>query len=159
MTHARSLKHRRVPSLVPILNPIVLRLLGAGMPLGPNVLLTVRGRTTGLPRTFPIAIIRLDRRRFIQSPFGDVNWVRNLRESPSAIITMGGHREAVEAVELAPEQAAPILGVALEPYLRSPLMAVFVRVLVGIRRDTSDEQLLAHARSHPTFELRPQTDS
>src|SRR5437660_557036 len=44
----------RVPFFVPIFNPIARRLLGAGVPLGPNALLTVRGRRTGAPRTTPV---------------------------------------------------------------------------------------------------------
>jgi deazaflavin-dependent oxidoreductase (nitroreductase family) len=158
MTDVRPLERQRAPSLVPIVNRLVLRLLAAGLPLGPNVQFTVRGRASGLPRTFPIGIIRLDNRRFVLSPYGQVNWVHNLRAFPSAVITKGSHREAVEAVELSPEQAAPVLRAALAPYLRSPLMAPLVRLLVGIRRDSSDEELLAQARSHPIFELRPEVD-
>ena len=79
----------RVPSIVPILNPLIRRLLGAGLPFGPNVLLTVRGRRSGEPRTFPVAILELDGRRYVQSPFGEVNWVRNLRAAGEAVVTRG----------------------------------------------------------------------
>ena len=53
----------RVPFFVPIFNPIARRLLGAGVPLGPNALLTVRGRRTGAPRTTPVALVELKGRR------------------------------------------------------------------------------------------------
>ena len=70
MSNTRVLGPARAPSLIPVLNPLIRRLIGAGLPFGPNVLLTVRGRTSGMPRTFPVAIVELDGRRFVQSPFG-----------------------------------------------------------------------------------------
>jgi deazaflavin-dependent oxidoreductase (nitroreductase family) len=73
------------------------------------VLLTVRGRTSGRPRTFPVAILELDGRRFIQTPFGEVNWVRNLRVAGEAVVTRGQHREEVTTVEVAPDPGGPIL--------------------------------------------------
>src|SRR5213080_4712410 len=114
----------RAPSFVSIVNPLIRRLVGAGMPFGPNVLLTVRGRTSGVARTFPVAIVELDGRRFVQSPFCEVNWVRNLREAQEAVVSKGRSREEVEAVEVAPEVGGPILRDALAPYLRSRLLAL-----------------------------------
>ena len=72
--------------------PITRPLLAAGVPLGPNGLLTVRGRKSGLPRTTPLAIIDVAGRRWLWSPWGDVQWVRNLRAAGSATITVRGRR-------------------------------------------------------------------
>ena len=52
-----------VPSAPPrwvfsLFNPIVKFLLAAGVPLGPNGLITIRGRKSGLPRTTPLASLR-----------------------------------------------------------------------------------------------------
>ena len=44
-----------IPRLMPLLNPIAKVLLGAGVPMGFNGLITIPGRTTGLPRTTPLA--------------------------------------------------------------------------------------------------------
>ena len=63
----------RVPFFVPLFNPVTRRLLGVGVPLGPNALLTVRGRTSGLPRTTPVALLVIDGRRWVIGTFGDVN--------------------------------------------------------------------------------------
>ena len=50
--------HRaHVPKFVPLFNMFARRLLRAGTPMGPNVLVTIRGRTSGLPRTTPLAIV------------------------------------------------------------------------------------------------------
>ena len=67
------------PRYVTFFNPVAKRLLAAGVPLGPNGLLTVRGRKSDLPRTTPVAIIELSGRRWIWAPWGGSQWVRNLR--------------------------------------------------------------------------------
>jgi deazaflavin-dependent oxidoreductase (nitroreductase family) len=144
----------RVPSIVPILNPIIRRLLGAGLPFGPNVLLTVRGRRTGEPRTFPVAILELDGRRYVQSPFGEVNWVRNLRVAGEAVVTRGRERETVSAVEVPPDAGGPILRDALAPFFRSRLLAPVAGRLFHLRPGASLDEYVEESRRHPMFELR-----
>src|SRR5690349_2886245 len=122
MTDARTLGGSRAPRIVEVINPLVRRLLRIGLPLGPNVMLTVTGRTTGNPHTFPIAIMPVGDRRYVQSPYGEVHWVRNLRANPDAVLTKGRRQEPVEAVETAPEDAVGILRAGVEPYLRSRIM-------------------------------------
>jgi deazaflavin-dependent oxidoreductase (nitroreductase family) len=148
----------RVPFIIPVLNPLIRRLMGAGLPFGPNVLLTVRGRTSGQPRTFPVAILDRDGQRFVQSPFGEVNWVRNLRVAGQAVVTRGSSEETVEAVELTPEQASPILRDALEPYRRSRVLSAVLARFFTIPRDATLEDYVDEARRHPMFELIPTPD-
>jgi len=52
-------------------NPIAQLLLGAGVPMGFNGLITIRGRKSGLPRTTPVAIIEVSGRRWVWAPWGD----------------------------------------------------------------------------------------
>ncbi|MDQ6790679.1 MAG: nitroreductase family deazaflavin-dependent oxidoreductase, partial [Candidatus Dormibacteraeota bacterium] len=40
--------------------------------MGPNGLITIRGRKSGLPRTTPVAIIEVSGRRWVWAPWGDV---------------------------------------------------------------------------------------
>jgi deazaflavin-dependent oxidoreductase (nitroreductase family) len=154
MVHLQALEGTKVPRIVPILHPLIRRLIGAGLPLGPNVLLTVRGRTSGLPRTFPIAIMESGGRRFVQSPYGEVNWVRNLRADGEAVITRGHHSEEVDAVELTPEEAGPLLRDAVAPLMRNRLTAAFARLFIPIRRGAAPGEYVEHVRRHPMFELR-----
>jgi deazaflavin-dependent oxidoreductase (nitroreductase family) len=153
MSNSHALRTAGVPALIPILNPLIRRLVGAGLPFGPNVLLTVRGRTSGLPHTFPVAIIKLDGRRYVQSPFGEVNWVRNLRVAGEAIVSKGRHREEVRAIEVSPEAGGPILRDALAPYLESRLLAAVLGRFFHFRADSTLEDYVAEARLHPMFEL------
>lgn len=157
MSSSPALRSPRVPSLIPIVNPLIRRLLGAGLPFGPNVLLSVRGRSSGLLRTFPVAILDLDGRRYVQSPFGEVDWVRNLRAAQEAVVSKGRRREEVEAIEVEPDEAGRILRAALAPYLRSRVGASLVGRLFQLRRDSTLEQFIAEAHRHPMFELRTRT--
>src|SRR5215467_8400058 len=91
-----------LPSWVPLFNRIARPLLAAGVPMGPDVLITVRGRKSGVARTTPVTICENMGRRGIISPFGEVNWVRNLRAAGRATITIRRRREEVAAVELGP---------------------------------------------------------
>ena len=100
-------------------------LLRAGVKLGTMALITVRGRTSGLPRTTPVTLLEQDGRRWLASPFGDVNWVRNLRAAGEATLTRGRHSEKISAVELTAAEAAPILKQSLA---RAP--ALFDRTLM-----------------------------
>ena len=84
-----------VPPLVPFFNVVARPLLAAGVPMGFNGLVTIRGRKSGLPRTTPLAIIEVTGRRWIWSPWGEVQWVRNLRAAGRATITVRRRKQEV----------------------------------------------------------------
>ncbi len=155
MSHTRALPRAHVPRIVPLLNPLVRLLMVARLPLGPNVLLTVRGRRSGVERTFPVALMHADGRLLVQSPYGEPNWVRNLRADPRAGLIRGRRHEAVDAIELSPEEAGPLLREAADPYLRRPLVSAFARLFIPLGRDAAPDDWVEHARTHPAFELRP----
>jgi deazaflavin-dependent oxidoreductase (nitroreductase family) len=148
-----------------LLNPLFSRYLGAGLPAGPNVLLTVRGRSSGRFRRAPVAMLDLGDRRFVQAAFGEVNWVRNLRAAGQAVVTKGRHADAVDAVELAPGVAGAIMHEALATYPRSRLLRavvgpttrppVGILYTFGVRLDQTLDEYVAEARRHPLFELLP----
>src|SRR6186997_2083944 len=90
----------RVPLQVRLFSPILKFLLAARVPLGYNRLVTVRGRKSGQPRTAAIAVLEVDGRRWVWAPWGEVNWVRNLRAAGRATVAMPGGIEEVRASEL-----------------------------------------------------------
>ena len=142
----------RVPSWVPFFNYIAKPLLAAGVPMGPDVLITVRGRKSGLLRTTPVTIAENSGRRGVISPFGEVNWVRNLRAAGRATITVGRRREEVTAIELGPAEAAEFIREVLAPHARrSRLGSWFVRSVDRIDIDQPEEA----AEGRPVFELYP----
>lgn len=147
-THARP--GGRVPSWVPFFNPIARLLLAIGVPMGPDVLLTVRGRKSGMPRTTPVTICENSGRRGLISPFGDVNWVRNLRADGRATITVGRRREEVTAIELGPTDAAEFIRDVLAPHARRTRFGSwFVRNIDKIDIDSPVEA----SRGRPVFEI------
>ncbi len=107
-----------------LFNPIVKFLLAAGVPLGPNGLVTIRGRKSGLPRTTPVAIIEVSGRRWVWAPWGDVQWVRNLRASGRATITARRREEEVRATELDPTQRVEFFRDVLGPRARRTVRCV-----------------------------------
>jgi len=147
-------KTHGVPFFIPLFNPIVKSLLRIGVHLGPMTLLTVRGRKTGKPRTTPMGMFERDGRRYLFATFGDVNWVRNLRAAGEAILTHSRRKEAVVAIELTPEEAAPILRDVFAPYLGSRMGASFLRMGYDLAPNASMDDFINEARNHPGFELR-----
>ena len=59
---------RGIPRWIPFLNTVARFLLAAGVPMGFNGLVTIRGRKSGLPRTTPVAIIEVSGRRWVWAP-------------------------------------------------------------------------------------------
>jgi deazaflavin-dependent oxidoreductase (nitroreductase family) len=143
---------RAVPRVVPLFNHLAKPLVAAGVPMGPNGLLTVRGRTSGEPRSTPLAIIEVDGRRWVWSPWGDVHWVRNLRAAGEATITVRRQAQEVRAVELDPAERVAFFRDTFAPMARAiPFGARFVRLFDGV--DIGDPVRAAQDRA--VFELHP----
>ena len=141
---------RAVPRVVPLVNHLAKPLVAAGLPMGPNGLLTVRGRTSGELRTTPLAIIEVDGRRWVWSPWGDVHWVRNLRAAGHATIRVRRQEFEVRAVELDPTQRVTFFRDTFGPYARRiPFGARFARLFDGV--DINDP--VAAADDRAVFEL------
>lgn len=148
-----SAQNRNVPGVVTLTNGFVSRLARLGLPLGPNLLLTVRGRKSGTPHTTPVAIIAVAGKRWVQSPFGEVQWTRNLRAAGEATLTKGRRTEHVTATPLSREEAATFYRDILGPNLkRSPFSRVIGRAL-GLTALVADPE--AAAATHAVFELHP----
>lgn len=140
----------QAPWWVRAFGPIATRLLAARMPLGPNRLITIRGRKTGRLRTTPLAIIEVGGRRWVWAPWGEVQWVRNLRAAGRATISVRGRDEAVRATELDPTQRLRFFRDILGPLARRiPLGVSFIRIVDGVDVDDPVEA----ARGRPVFEL------
>ena len=141
------------PGFVRATNRIVTRLLSAGLPMGPNGVLTVRGRKSGTAHSTPVAVVAIAGRRWIQSPYGEVNWVRNLRAAGEGTITLGKRSERVSAVELTTEEKVRFFTDVLGPYIRGMRFGKWISSVLGLRDVLDDPRKAANA--HPVFELRP----
>ena len=142
----------RVPALVALFSPVLKFLVAAGVPLGPNGLIAIRGRKTGLPRTTALAIITVSGKRWVWAPWGEVNWVRNLRAAGRATLTVRRHKEDVTATELDPTQRVAFFRDILGPAARRvPFGGWFIRVVDGVDLDHPVEA----AEGRRVFELHP----
>jgi deazaflavin-dependent oxidoreductase (nitroreductase family) len=143
------------PAYVRKPNTLVRALLRLGVPMGPNTLLTVRGRTSGQPRTVPVAVTEADGRRWVIGAYGDVNWVRNLRAAGGGEVVLDGHPTKVTATELDQAEAEWFFRDIVGPYLRRlpRILQVLVRALFRhLAPDMLTDPALA-ARNRPVFEL------
>ena len=144
-------KPRHAPAFVGLFNPLVNRLLKVGPLLGPNALITISGRKSGVPRTTPVALIEQDGRRWVVGTFGDTNWVRNLRAARVATLTVGTRQTAITATELDLAERAKFFAQTLGPYARSLRIGPLLLAALGARDILSDPAGAAERR--PVFEL------
>ncbi|HYL08884.1 MAG TPA: nitroreductase family deazaflavin-dependent oxidoreductase [Candidatus Udaeobacter sp.] len=143
---------RRAPAFVGVFNPLASRLLKIGPLLGPNALITVRGRKSGQPRTTPVALVDVDGRRWVIGTFGETNWVRNLRAAGAATLTTGNRKVDVTAHELDLESRTAFFTEVLGPYARRLLVGPALLSILGARDILKDPAGAAVRR--PVFELR-----
>jgi deazaflavin-dependent oxidoreductase (nitroreductase family) len=141
----------QVPKFVHIGNFMTTTLLRAGVKLvGPGkypmYLLTVRGRKSGVPRTVPIVTLEQNGQRYLISPYGIVDWVRNLRAAGEAVITRGHRAETVNAIELPPREAALVLRRDIK---RNPFARYY-----GVTAESPLEDFERATTSHPMFVLQ-----
>ena len=143
--------------LTSVIHWTIQMLLRIGIPLtilGPMMLLTVRGRKTGLPRTIAVDLHEQDGRRFLIATHGEGNWVHNLRAAGDGILSLGRSRQAFTARELTPEVAGPVIKDVLEPLLVSQgVRGSVLRQHLGVTANSSANEFVDVARSHPVFEV------
>jgi len=74
-------------------------------------LMTVRVRKTGKPYTMPVTLIEHDDQRWLVSPYGEVNWVKNARVVGEVTLFRGDKTETMTLQEVGPKESALILKV------------------------------------------------
>lgn len=138
-------KTYRVTFFVRLGNLFATTMTRLGLKIGPIQLLTVRGRKSGEPRTTPVAVVVQDGKRYLVAPYGAVNWVRNLRAAREAILTHGRSSETIQARELTPQEAAPILKTSLGGG------GIFTNGYFNVSSESSLQDFELEAPQHPVF--------
>ncbi|MCA9906258.1 MAG: nitroreductase family deazaflavin-dependent oxidoreductase [Anaerolineae bacterium] len=131
---------------VRIANRIARWLISAGIGPANGYLLGVRGRKTGKLYTTPVALVIEGQDRYLVSPYGEVNWVRNARAAGAVSLMRAGKTETVTIQELDAAQSAPILK------LYAQHNAV-TRPYFDAAPDAPVEAFAAEAAQHPVFRL------
>lgn len=132
-----------------MVSTIITTLLRLGLPVGPSILLSVRGRTSGKIYTIPIALVEKDGTRFLVAAFGEVNWVRNLRATSSAQLTRRRRTEAIGVVELGAREAAPIL----KQFLKESQRVSFIKPYFQVTPESPLADFEREALHHPVFRI------
>jgi len=106
----------------------------------------VRGRTSGLPRTTPLAVIEVDGRRWVWSPWGEVHWVRNLRAAGRDVVTFREQNLFFGGVQAVQRRGEALTGAGFRA-TRINTVGGFLRkgnatVLVGVEKDRLHRALL-----------------
>ncbi|OBK22704.1 nitroreductase family deazaflavin-dependent oxidoreductase [Mycobacterium asiaticum] len=92
-------------------NKVFIQMSKLGMKFGGEspVVLTVPGRKSGKPRSTPITPMNFEGHRYVVGGFPGADWVRNVRAASEVTLQRGRTVERVRLVELAPEDAKPVL--------------------------------------------------
>jgi deazaflavin-dependent oxidoreductase (nitroreductase family) len=130
-------------------NAVMTALLRRGVPAGGNVLLTVSGRKSGLPRATPVTILEWNGGRYLQSPFGEVDWVRNLRAAGGGTLTRGRRDEAIAVVPVEPPEAAQVYKSTFASY------PALIKRRFDVTADSSLADFEREAARHPMFRIVP----
>jgi deazaflavin-dependent oxidoreductase (nitroreductase family) len=114
-------------------NPLAMRLNTRGV-----ATLTLAGRRTGAARKVPVIPVEVGGSRYLVSPYGESDWVRNLRAAGKGELSRKGRREAFHAVEIPVGQRGPVISRYRE---------------VAGRTVDSFFAKLPDARDHPVFQI------
>ena len=140
-------QYARTPG-VRILNRLMGTLARLGVAPGRTTQLTVVGRSSGVPRTTPVYVFESDGSRWVVSPYGEREWVKNVRADPHAGIRRGRCRERVRLEEVDAATAAPVLLAYLE-------FASYPRPCFDITKDSALSDVESEAPRHPVFRVHP----
>ena len=85
-------------------NPLAMRLNGRGV-----AVLTVVGRCTGVPHKVPVTPVEVAGSRYLVPPYGESEWVRNLRTAGKGELSYKGRVEEFQAVEVPVDARGPVI--------------------------------------------------
>lgn len=132
------------------MNPTIAVLSRIGISVAGSRILEVKGRRSGAPRRNPVNPIDLEGKRYLVSPRGNTQWVRNIRAAGEGDLLHRGRRERFRAREIGDEAKEPIL----RAYLRRWKWEVG-KFFGGVSADSSSAELARIAPEHPVFLLEP----
>lgn len=133
-----------------VFNRFVAWLTRLGVSVWGSRVLEVRGRKSGEPRRTPVNPLTLDGTRYLVSPRGQTQWVRNLRVAGEGQLLLGRGREPFSASEIPDSEKEPIL----RAYLQRWKWEVG-QFFEGVDANASTEEVRRIAPNHPIFRIEP----
>jgi deazaflavin-dependent oxidoreductase (nitroreductase family) len=134
------------------INKIITGLQRIGIAFGPMQLLTVPGRRTGQPRTFPLAVVPLAGGRYVMQAFPNAAWVANVRAADTVTLARGRRSRVVRLVEVPVEERRPLLREVVET---QPASAAQRLVTNGLATAPTPDAVAAAADRIAVFRVQP----
>jgi deazaflavin-dependent oxidoreductase (nitroreductase family) len=131
-----------------VFNRTVAALTRAGISIAGSRVLEVQGRKSGEWRRTPVNVLTVDGARYLVSPRGHSQWVRNIRVTGQGRLMLGRRSEPISVTEIADDEKPALL----RAYLKRWQWEVGV-FFGGVGPDSSDEELRRIAPDHPVFRI------
>ncbi len=144
----------RPPGWLKPLNKLLMVMLRLGLPISRHeapVVLTVAGRKSGKPRSTPITPMVVDGKRFVVNGYPGADWVGNVRAADSVTLTQGRRCERVRMVEVALEDARPVL----RAFPSAVPTGVQLMKRAGVLTDGTPDECAGLAGRLPVFRIDP----
>lgn len=133
-----------------LMNDVPLFLVGKlGLNIQGAMVLTVHGRKSGRPRSVVVNPLEHSGKTYLMSPRGDTQWVKNVRADNSLSLRRGSKRAGYRATEVTdPAEKFDVLRSYLDRWSWQ------VKNLMGVSKESPDEELRAIIDKHPVFVLQ-----
>ena len=139
--------YRRPTKVTQTFNRFMSWLASLGLMPSDTVTLEVKGRRSGMVRSNVVTWVKQDGERYLVSPRGESEWVRNVRAADGEAVIRHRGRQRVRLEEVPAEERAPII----KAYLAKTAMAT--RAHFGVDPKAEIEEFEAIAGRHPVFRI------
>jgi deazaflavin-dependent oxidoreductase (nitroreductase family) len=129
-------------------NTVAKWLTGRGISLMGTRVLAVRGRKSGEVRTTVVNLFDHEGERYLLSPRGHTQWVRNLRAAGEGELRLGRRTERFVPVEIADADKTALIRLYLHKWAWET--GAFFD---GLKADSPDADIAAAAPGFPVFRL------
>ena len=139
--------YRRPAKLTQIMNGALGWLASLGLTPSHMITLEVKGRRSGETRSTVMNMVEYEGARYVVSPRGEAEWVRNVRAAGGEAVIRHRGRRSVRLEEIEVEQRAPIL----KKYLGENAMSTKQHFGIDPKADVAE--FAAVAARHPVFKV------
>ena len=139
-------KKYQVNARVKMINRMMVQMLRWNIAPKQIYLLSVRGRKTGKLYSLPVSLVEKEGKRYLVSPYGESNWVKNARAAGEVSLQRNGNKEKLKLIEIGPKESAAVL----KEYIK---MERIVRPYFDVKPDDSLKAFEAETHLHPVFLL------
>jgi deazaflavin-dependent oxidoreductase (nitroreductase family) len=132
-----------------VMNRVLRLCMRLGISVWGSRVLEHRGRRSGQLHHVPVNVLTVGGRRYLVSPRGETEWVRNVRAAQGdLVLQLGRKRQQHTTVEVPAEDRVPILRAYLQRWGFEVGM-----FFGGVSAKSTDTELAAIASRHPVFIL------